>query len=89
MVIKADITDSKGNHVYGARNPVKWVVTGPATFVGPTVFESEISKHHELDGIWYMDMPVSNIIRSTGESRKDKSNSIWLRHFFRIGGDYS
>jgi beta-galactosidase len=72
IVIKADITDSKGNHVYGANNPVKWVVSGPASFVGPSVFESEINKHHEQEGIGYLDMPVSNIIRSTGKPGKIK-----------------
>ena len=66
-IITADIVDSKGTHVYGANNPVKWSVSGPATLVGPSVFESDINKHHELEGVWYMDMPVSNVIRSTGK----------------------
>jgi beta-galactosidase len=65
-IIKADIVDSKGNHVYGANNSVKWTISGPATFVGPSVYESDINKHHAMDGTWYMDMPVSNVIRSTG-----------------------
>ncbi len=69
-IITADIVDSKGNHVYGATNPVKWSVSGPATFVGPTVYESDIDKHHELEGVWYIDMPVSNVIRSTGKPGK-------------------
>ena len=65
-IISADIVDSKGNHVYGANNEVKWTITGPAAFVGPSVYESDIYKHHAMEGIWYMDMPVSNVIRSTG-----------------------
>jgi hypothetical protein len=69
-IITADIVDSKGTHVYGANNPVKWSVSGPATLVGPSVYESDIDRHHELEGVWYMDMPVSNVIRSTGKSGK-------------------
>jgi Glycosyl hydrolases family 2, sugar binding domain/Glycosyl hydrolases family 2, TIM barrel domain/Glycosyl hydrolases family 2/Glycoside hydrolase family 2 C-terminal domain 5 len=69
-IITADIVDSKGNHVYGATNTIKWNVSGPATLVGPPVFESDISKHDQMDGVWYMDMPVSNVIRSTGKPGK-------------------
>jgi beta-galactosidase len=70
VIITADIVDSKGVHVYGANNPVKWTVTGPAKLVGPPVYESDIAKHQETDGTWYMDMPVSNVIRSTGQPGK-------------------
>jgi beta-galactosidase len=66
-IITADIVDSKGNHVYGANNPIKWTVAGPATLVGPMVYESDIDKHQEVEGVWYIDMPVSNVIRSTGK----------------------
>ena len=70
VIITADILDSKGNHVYGANNTIKWTLSGPATLVGPSVYESDINKHHMLDGVWYMDMPVSNVIRSTGKPGK-------------------
>jgi len=66
-IITADIVDSRGNHVSGANNSVKWILSGPATLVGPSVYESDIYKNHEMDGVWYMDMPVSNVIRSTGK----------------------
>ncbi|MCJ7447661.1 MAG: DUF4982 domain-containing protein [Bacteroidales bacterium] len=66
-IITADIVDSKGNHIYGANNTIKWAVTGPATLAGPPVYESDINKYHQMDGVWYMDMPVSNVIRSTGK----------------------
>lgn len=72
VILTADITDSKGNHVYGASNTIKWNVTGPATLTGPAVYESDINKHHSQDGVWYMDMPVSNVIRSTGIAGKIK-----------------
>jgi hypothetical protein len=70
VIITADIVDSKGTHVYGANNTIKWTISGPATLVGPSIFESDINKHQELEGAWYMDMPVSNVIRSTGKSGK-------------------
>jgi hypothetical protein len=70
VIINADIVDSQGNHVYGANNSVKWTLTGPATLVGPSVYESEINKKNEVEGVWYMDMPVSNVIRSTGKPGK-------------------
>jgi len=66
-IITADIVDSNGNHVYGASNSVRWTITGPAILVGPAIYESDIEKHHQMEGVWYMDMPVSNVIRSTGK----------------------
>ena len=66
-IMKADIVDTWGNHVYGASNTVKWTVSGPATLVGPAVYESDINKQGQKDGVWYIDMPVSNVIRSTGK----------------------
>jgi beta-galactosidase len=70
IIISADIVDSWGNHVYGASNTVKWAVSGPATLVGPAIYESDINKVGHKDGEWYMDMPVSNVIRSTGKPGK-------------------
>ena len=70
VVIKADILDSWGNHVYGANNTVKWTISGPATFAGPSVYESDINRSAQMDGAWYIDMPVSNVIRSTGKPGK-------------------
>ena len=69
-ILTADIQDQKGVHVYGATNTVKWSVTGPATLVGPPVYESDLNKNHSMEGVWYMDMPVSNVIRSTGKPGK-------------------
>jgi hypothetical protein len=69
-IITAVIVDSKGNHVYGANKTIKWTVTGPATLVGPSIYESDINKHHEIEGVWYKDMPVTNVIRSTGKTGK-------------------
>jgi beta-galactosidase len=70
VIVTADILDSHGNHIYGANNTITWTLTGPATLVGPAIYESNINKHHMLDGVWYMDMPVSNVIRSNGKPGK-------------------
>ncbi|MGC1392196.1 MAG: sugar-binding domain-containing protein [Bacteroidales bacterium] len=67
VIITADIVDSRGIHVGGANNTIKWTLSGPATLVGPSTFESDINKHHVVEGVWYMEMPVSNVIRSTGK----------------------
>jgi beta-galactosidase len=67
VIVTADIVDSKGNHIYGANNTVKWSVTGPATMVGPADYVSDIDKNQSMEGVWYMDMPVSNVVRSNGK----------------------
>lgn len=69
-IITADIVDTWGNHVYGANNTLKWNLSGPATIVGPQVYQSDINRQQEMNGIWYMDVPVSNVIRSTGKTGK-------------------
>ncbi|HEY4784830.1 MAG TPA: glycoside hydrolase family 2 TIM barrel-domain containing protein, partial [Bacteroidales bacterium] len=66
-IIKADIVDAQGTHVYGATNTVRWSVSGPATLVGPQVYESDIDKNDQTDGMMYTDMPVANLIRSNGK----------------------
>ncbi len=66
-VITADIVDSEGNHIYGAANSIRWSVNGPGTLVAPAIYESDINKHQQTEGVWYMDMPVSNVVRSTGQ----------------------
>ncbi|HEX7903927.1 MAG TPA: glycoside hydrolase family 2 TIM barrel-domain containing protein [Chitinophagaceae bacterium] len=66
-IITADITDENNVHVFSAKNTIRWEVTGPATLVGPPVYESDFYKNMEMEGTLYTDMPVSNVIRSTGE----------------------
>jgi hypothetical protein len=70
LIITADITDDKGNHVPGASNSVRWTVTGPAKLVGPAYYQSEINKQQHIGGVWYVEMPVSNVVRSTGKPGK-------------------
>jgi beta-galactosidase len=67
FVITADIIDKNGIHVFGANNPLSWKVEGPAKLVGPEKYLSERDKHEEMFGTMYIDVPVSNVIRSTGD----------------------
>lgn len=66
-IVKADIVDAAGVHVYGATNTIKWMVTGPATLIGPDVYTSDINKTEALEGTMYIDAPVNNLVRSTGQ----------------------
>lgn len=72
VIVTADIADAGNNHVYGASNTLRWSVSGPATLVGPPIYETDINKNGSMDGVWYIDAPVSNIIRSTGVPGKIK-----------------
>ena len=67
VIITADITDAAGNHVYGATNTVKWTLSGPASLAGPDLYQSDINKTGSMEGVWYIDMPASNVIRSSGK----------------------
>jgi hypothetical protein len=70
VIVKADITDSEGNHIYGANPPLTWKVEGPATLTGPSIWESDIDRNEEMEGTMYIDMPVCNVIRSSGSPGK-------------------
>jgi len=70
LLLSADIVDSKGIHVNKAKHTLRWTISGPATLVGPSVYESESNKHHIIGGVGYIDLPVSNVIRSTGKTGK-------------------
>lgn len=71
-IITVDALDGKGNHVYGAGNTLKWVISGPGTLIGPALYECESNSLQERPGTYYKGMPVSNIIRSTGTEGKIK-----------------
>lgn len=66
-IVKADIVDAKGTHVYGATNTLVWSVSGPATLVGMPVYETDIGRNGAMDGPMYIDTPVCNVIRASGE----------------------
>ena len=67
FLVTADIVDREGHHIYGARQAVKWEVEGPATLVGPAEYISQFDDSAARTGSLYIDMPVSNVIRPTGE----------------------
>lgn len=67
-LIRIDITDDAGNHVYGAVNPLDFTLEGPAAFVGPNRYETDIGKMEEAGGTMYTDAPVYVPIRSADET---------------------
>ncbi len=67
VIITAIVTDSKGNPVAGAKNSQRWSVSGPGTIAGPTLYETELNRNPESEEPLYMDMPVHNVIRSSGK----------------------
>lgn len=69
-ILTADIVDDKGHPIFGASNTIVWKVEGPATLVGPSEYVSDTDKHEQMDGVMYIDTPVSNVIRSTGKPGK-------------------
>ncbi|MBN2863156.1 MAG: beta galactosidase jelly roll domain-containing protein [Bacteroidales bacterium] len=70
VLITADVVDTQGNHVDGSGNTVRWSVNGPASLVGPDLYEAATVVSEKGETPWYTDMPVSNIIRSTGKPGK-------------------
>jgi hypothetical protein len=70
LLVAADIVDSKGIRVFKAKHTIRWTITGPAKLIGPSVYESESTRHHVMEGIGYVDLPLSNVIRSTGKAGK-------------------
>ena len=69
-ILTADILDVKGHHVLGANNTLRWKIEGPATLVGPSEYVSDTDKHEQMEGVMYIDAPVSNVIRCTGKPGK-------------------
>ena len=70
VIVTADIVDSGGKHVDGANKTVKWSVNGPATLVGPDIFEWATGNAGKSGNYLYGEMPVSNVIRSSGKPGK-------------------
>ncbi len=66
--IKADIVDAAGVHVYGANPTIKWSLAGPGKWIGPDVYVSDREKNESYEGTMYIDVPVINLIRSTGKT---------------------
>ncbi len=60
VIIDADILDAKGNHTSLSNITLKWNISGPATLVGPDIYDQNLPGN----------MTLSNAIRSTGEPGK-------------------
>jgi hypothetical protein len=63
-VISVDIVDAQGLHVFDAAPPLTWEVTGAATLVGPTHYETDSRKNASMEGTMYIDAPTANVIRA-------------------------
>ena len=71
-MIRADIVDAQGNHVFGATNSIYWSVSGPATLVGAPVYQTDTDKNEANNGTMYIDAPTFNIVRSSGNAGEIK-----------------
>ena len=69
-IIMADVSDSKGNNIPGAKNNIRWKVSGPAKLAGPANYVSYADSSRRREEGWYMEMPATNIIRSNGKPGK-------------------
>jgi hypothetical protein len=65
--IRATIVDAAGVPVPGAQPPLTWAVAGPGRLVGPARYDSDYEKDGALDGVWYFDTPICNLVRTTTE----------------------
>ncbi len=72
VIITAEIADPEGNFISGARNTLRWSVSGPASLSGPAYYVSYSDSSRTPDEGWYMEMPATNIIRSDGKPGKIK-----------------
>ena len=72
VLVMADIADSKGNHVTGAKNMLRWKVTGPARVAGPDYYVSYADSMQKADEGWYLKTPATNVVRSNGVPGKIK-----------------
>ncbi len=70
VVVSAHVVDSKGNQVRGVNKSLKWFVSGPAKLIGPDIYESADIKPESREIVRYKELPVSNMIRSTGKPGK-------------------
>jgi hypothetical protein len=66
----AEVADSKGHCISGATNSLKWVISGPASLVGPSYYLSYADSNRKSSEGWYMEMPATNFIRSDGRVGK-------------------
>ena len=72
VIITAEIADPEGNFISGARNTLRWSVSGPASLSGPAYYVSYSDSSRTPAEGWYMEMPSTNIIRSDGKPGKIK-----------------
>lgn len=62
--LSAKIVDANGVHVIGANPDLHWKVEGPGTLAGPSIYKSDALKNGSYEGVWYIDTPIGNVLRS-------------------------
>ena len=67
VIVEVDVVDAAGNAVPEYNDEITWTVSGPARLTGPAEYRSDRGKREAASGFGYLTMPVSNVIRSTGE----------------------
>lgn len=67
VILTVTFTDSKGNTAAGGKNSLRWSVSGPATIVGTSLYETDINRYLKMEGASEMNLPVTNVIRSSGK----------------------
>lgn len=66
--LSANIVDANGVHVIGANPDLHWKIEGPGTLVGPAVYKTDTLKNGSYEGVWYIDTPIGNVVRSGGST---------------------
>ncbi len=62
--VSANIVDANGVHVIGANPDLHWKLEGPGTLAGPPIYKTDTLKNGSYEGVWYIDTPVGNVVRS-------------------------
>lgn len=66
-VLRVDVVDAAGQHAGGVTPPLAWTISGPGRLLTPNVYAPDTTKDRAAEGIWYTDLPISTLIRTTGE----------------------
>jgi hypothetical protein len=70
VIVTADFADNSGNRVSDCGRTIRWKVTGPACLAGPSFFVADSGRYLQPDAILYRNLPVVNLVRSTGKPGK-------------------
>lgn len=66
-IITVDAVDERGVPVQGFSKELRWEISGPATFVSPDKYKSDIRQNGAANGTFYIVAPACALLRSTGD----------------------